>query len=341
MAVNSGDTITAAQFNGLQSRVNQLLGVGSGDFGYGQSVSSSQVLSLTDPDIPDGDSVTAAQFNNIRSDLRTAFIHQNGTEIPINSFSAGDIIGADASGTDIEFDTNESFIILNEDASKGFNDLLDTISDLEVNRFQIHPSQEQVQVRAADERTSDWNGTIVSAFTVSFTTANDRRFFFNSGGQIRISGTNDLNTSDAPSQERDEGWNNLLENPGEIHFDYNSTTITGQNTSGVSFPDGVVGNDNLTGTYQVIFRKDANSGTYGDSYWEIQAREDSATQLRFRIELVDAGPESDDDAGDPGSIPGGIVEPVTADLEFEYAARRANGEVVVAFPAFSIVNTFE
>jgi len=339
MAVNSGDSITAAQFNGLQSRINQVLGTGSGTFGYGQSVSSSQVTSLTDPDIPDGDSVTAQQFNQLRSDLRKAFIHQTGTQIPVNSFSVGDIIGADESGTDIDFVNGDS-VIVNEDASKGFNDLLSIMSDLEAGRFDIHPSQQDVQVRAADERTSDWNGTIVSAFTVSFSNSDERRFFFNSGGEIRISGTNDLNTSTGDSFERDQGWDNLLENPGEIRFDYNSTTITGS-TSGVSFPDGAIGNEDLTGSYQTIFRKDASGGVYSDSYWKIDAREDSSTQLRFRIELVDAGPESDDDAGEPGSIDGGIVEPITADLEFEYAARRANGEVVVPFPAFSVVNTFE
>ena len=339
MAVNSGDSITAAQFNGLQSRINQILGTGSGTFGYGQSVSSSQVTSLTDPDIPDGDSVTAQQFNQLRSDLRKAFIHQTGTQIPVNSFSVGDIIGADESGTDIDFVNGDS-VIVNEDASKGFNDLLSIMSDLEAGRFDIHPSQQDVQVRAADERTSDWNGTIVSAFTVSFSNSDERRFFFNSGGEIRISGTNDLNTSTGDSFERDQGWDNLLENPGEIRFDYNSTTITGS-TSGVSFPDGAIGNEDLTGSYQTIFRKDASGGVYSDSYWKINAREDSSTQLRFRIELVDAGPESDDDAGEPGSIDGGIVEPVAADLEFEYAARRANGEVVVPFPAFSVVNTFE
>jgi hypothetical protein len=338
MAVNSGDSITAAQYNGLQSRINQVLGVGSGGFGYGQAVSSSQVLSLTDPDIPDGDSVTAAQFNNVRTDLRKAFIHQNGSEISISSFNVGDIIGADTSGTDINF-TNGS-VIVNPDASKGFNDLLDVMSGLEANRFQIDPGQAEIQVRAADERTSNFNGTITSEFTVSFSNANARRHFFNAGGQIRISGIANTSNSSPASLERDEGWSNLLTNPVEIHFDHNSTTVTGS-SSGVSFPAGVIGNSDLTSSYQTIFRKDASAGVYGDSFWRIDARQDSTTQIRFRVVLVDDGPESDPDSGEDGSIPGGITEPVTATIEFEYAARRANGEVVVPFPAFNVVNTFE
>lgn len=340
MAVSSGDTITAAQYNNLQSRINQVLGTGSGDFGYGQSVSSSQVLSLQDPNIPDGDSILAEQINNIRTDMGKAYTHQTGNTIPIASFNVGDIIGADESGTDLDFATNGTFQFVNEDASKGFNDLLGIMTDLESNRFVAHPSQTAEQIRASDNRTTDWNGTITSEFTVSFQSEDNRRYFFNAGGQIRIEGFVDLSTSTGDSQARDEGWNDLIENPGQIQFDYNSTTITGS-TTGVSFPNGVVGNDSLVSAYQVIFKKDANGGTYGNSYWQIEAREDSATVLRFKLTLVDDGPESDTDAGEEGAIPGGIVEPVTADLEFEFSALKADGEVVTSFPAFSIANTFE
>lgn len=340
MAVSSNDTITAAQYNNLQSRISQVIGTGSGDFGYGQAVTSSQVLSLQDPSIPDGDSVLAQQINDIRSDMATAFTHQTGLSIPIGTFQAGDIIGADESGTDLDFATDGTFTFVNEDASKGFNDLLSLMGDLESNRFVIHPSQSAEQIRASDSRVTNWNGLITSEFTVTFADSDARRHFFNAGGQIRIQGTVDLSTSTGDSLARDEGWNDLIENPGQIQFDYNSTTITGS-TTGVSFPAGVVGNDSLTGSYQIIFKKDANGGTYGNSYWQIEAREDSATVLRFKLSLQDDGPESDTDSGDPGAIAGGIVEPVTADLEFEYSALKADGTVVVAYPSYSITNTFE
>ena len=38
-----GDIITAARYNNLQSRVATIMGTGSGDEGYGQSLNSSQV----------------------------------------------------------------------------------------------------------------------------------------------------------------------------------------------------------------------------------------------------------------------------------------------------------
>lgn len=347
MAVSSGDIITAADYNNLQSRITQVIGTGSGDFGYGQTVSSSQVSAIQNAEIPDGDTISAEQLNNLRADIEVAYTHQTGSTIPIGVFDVGDIIGADKSGTDLDFDTDGTYQFVSEDSQKGFNDLLDVMADVEIDRFDIHPSQEAEQIRASDLRTTNWNGTISSEFTVSFQDSDARRHFFNSGGQIRITGTVDLSTSTGDSLQRDEGWKDLIENPGQIQFDYNSTSQaqidpeTPPSTTGVTFPDGVVGNDSLTSSYQTIFRKDANGGTYGNSYWKIEAKENSATVIEFRIELNDDGPESDDDSTEPGSIEGGIVEPVTAEIEFEYSALKANGTVVVPFPAYSTTNTFE
>lgn len=338
MAVTSNDTITASQFNNLQSRIAQVLGTGSGDFGYGQPISSSQVSSLQDPNIPDGDSILAAQFNDLRTDLAAAFTHQTGDNIPVSPFNVGDIIGADESGTELNYDNN-SYTFVDEDSEKGFNDLLNIMTDLEANRFDIDPSQRDTQIRESDQRTVDWNGTITSEFSVAFADSDARRHFFNAGGEIRFAGFVDLGSSTGDSLARDQGWNDLIENPGEIKFDYNSTSITGS-TTGTSFPDGTIGNDSVSSSYQIIFKKDANGGTYGDSYWQIEAREDNSSQLRFRVTLVDDGPESNPDEGAEGGIEPGVTEPVTADLEFDYSASRANGSVVLPFPSFSLTDTF-
>lgn len=339
MAVSSNELIKASQFNNLQNRISQVLGTGSGNFGYGQSVASSQVSSLQDPSIPDGNSVLASQFNNLRSDLAAAYTHQTGNSFPVSSFTAGDIIGADSSGTDLDRN-GDTFVFVNEETNKGFNDLLNIMTDLETNRFDIATSQQDLQVKIIDDKLRQWNGTIVSEFTVNWSDASSRRYYFNAGGEIRIEGTVDLSTSTGDSYDRDQGWNDLLENPGQIQFDYNSTQITGS-TSGVTYPNGVIGNDSVTGSFQTIFRKDASGGVYGNSYWLVEAREDNSSRLRFRITLVDAGPESNPDQGDTGSIPGGVEEPVTADLEFEYSMLRANGSVVVSAPGFNLSNSFE
>ena len=62
--VASGDTITAAQYNDLQSRVNSIMGTGSGQSGYGQALASAQVST--------GNVVTAEHMDNLRTDINKA-----------------------------------------------------------------------------------------------------------------------------------------------------------------------------------------------------------------------------------------------------------------------------
>jgi hypothetical protein len=334
MAVNSSNSITAEVYNGLQSRISKILGNGETTFGYGQAVSASSVEQITDLTSLDGDSILAQQLNNLRADFNKVYEHQQGESNKINSFSPGDVVGADKSGTDIEYAPDGSKTFLNSNGTKGFNDFLNLISDLETNRFQIAANQQEINVLSGSVRTSSWNGSIDTVFEVNFGTADNRRYFFNAGGQIRLQGivTN-------VSTQRGRFWNDLIENPGEIQFDYEKTNNTGSK-NGVSFPLGNIGNYDLTSFYQTIFRKDANSGIYSDSFWRVEAREESITSISFRIILVNDGPESDTDTGVLGGIDGGIQESVTADIEFELSTLRASNAVTVFNPSTSITNSF-
>ena len=65
-----GDIITAARYNSLQSRVATVMGVGSGDDGYGQNLSSAQVGV--------NDNVQAIDINQLYSDMANGRIHQTG-----------------------------------------------------------------------------------------------------------------------------------------------------------------------------------------------------------------------------------------------------------------------
>ena len=353
MAVSRGNSVKASEFNNLQSRIAQILGEGSADFGYGQSVQSTQIFGPTSAQAEDADNILAEHINALRNDINTAYVHQNGSVMSAGTYqgagsaandfptaNTADIIGADRSAKSVTVDDQNNYSYTDEDLDKGFNDLLDLMSDIESNRFVIHPSQQDVQTRATDERLTNWNGSITSEFTVFFASEDARRFFFNAGGEIRMSGAVDLGSSEGDSLARDQGWKDMIENPGEVQFGHNYTTASGS-IVGITFPDGVIGNSQLTSNYQTVFRKDANSGIYGNSYWKVDAKETSTTSISFRITLVDDGPESDSDAGQPGSSSGGVIEPVTANLEFEYSVRRANGTVVVDIPAYQIINTFE
>ena len=327
MSVNAGDSITAAQYNGLQSRIDQLLGNGSADFGYGQAVSSSQVTAVTD-------SVTAAQMDNIRSDMAKAYTHQTGNAIPLKDIAVGDIIGADQTGTNLTFAGDGSYTFEGADTTGGFNDFLNVMDTLETNRFDIAAGQSTASDIATDSRTSTWNGTINMEFTVSFTDADARRHFFNSGGQIRVQ-----STLTSGSGSKDADWAAMLSNPGQVQFGYDYTTVTGS-TTGVTLA--TFGNDGLTGTYQTIFEKGGNASVYAENRYRVEARTDSTSILRFRVTF------EDNDTGDrpvsPPPPPYGALEDenITGDITVTLGARRASGtNVSVNFPSYSVVNTLE
>ena len=327
MAVNDGDNITAAQYNGLQSRIEQVLGSGSGDFGYGNSVSSSQVAA--------GDSVTAGQMDNLRSDMGKCWTHQTGDNIPLANIAVGNIIGADASGTGVTFDNQNNYVIDGSIANGGFNDYLSRMSELETNRFDIDDGEQTTADVTGHTITDTWNGTINATFQISFGSAANRRYFFNSGGELRLSVAGANGTG-----SKDTDWDTILSNPGQIQFGYNYTTISGSN-NGVTLNS--IGNDGITSSYQEVFKKVGTAAVYAENYWKVEVRTTSASTFEFRVTLVD------DDAGDrPDPSPPAPFGPltdedVTLDITATFALRRATG-TNVAYPAptpsVSVTNNF-
>ena len=308
MAVSVGDSITAAQYNGLQSRVATIMGTGSGTNGYGQSLASSQVSA--------GSVITAAQFDNLRTDINKANNHQSGANASIGDIAAGQIIGADASGT--------SLGALNV-TTEGFNDYDTATGVIETNKLLIDAGNSSVEAATSSQRTAAWGGggggTVDHVFTVTFASADARRHFFNSGGEIRFSATRT-----GGSGSKDTDWTNLLTNMGTIKMNYTTTTATGTGTAQS------IGNGDLTGTYQTIFEK-SGSGLYAENLYRISARQDSTSVLRFEIQFQDN--DLGDDQGGAGST-GPVDENVTGTLTSTIQQLRATGSnVSVTTPTYT------
>lgn len=70
-----GDQISAARYNNLQNRINNILGAGSANYGYGQTLLSSQVGAANT-----AYEVTALNINNLVSDMKKARQHQSGLD---------------------------------------------------------------------------------------------------------------------------------------------------------------------------------------------------------------------------------------------------------------------
>jgi|TARA_B110000285_G_scaffold209409_1_gene250379 hypothetical protein len=312
--------ITAARINNLQSSINLILGSGSGENGYGQTVTSSPVNNT-------GDVVLAADMNSIYADILAARIHQVGAgDIGIAEVIAGPALElipqpADTRGNIVAEDTsnyidNQGVTSIDLDGfKKGIVDFESLMTQVQADKTIIHPTQATLEPAIASARTSTWNGLIYHEVAVTFSSANAKRFFFNTGGEIRLSANN---TSASTSKGLE--WAQLCSQIGTIKFSANTTTAS--NGGGQS-----VGNYNLTSAYQLLYQKVGNGAVYGGNVYTVKARSDIDTRIIFRIEFNDLVQV------------GNIDNNVDGRLESTIQTYRASGGISVLAPTYYNTST--
>lgn len=259
-----GDIISAARYNQLQGRISSLLGLGSGNKGYNQTVSSNPVLAVSAE-------VQVNDMNSMHTDFQKVYVH-------INNQTAG-TINTVATSNDI--------------ADALFTAYETLITELEDDRFICSSGQAEIESAGVTSirngATSPWGGTsqpqsINHTIKLSFLSAAARRGFFNAGGQIRFDSTIDI-TSVPPDTnlQKNQDWEDILSNAGQIAFSRATTTNTG---TGTAF---AIGNEDLTSSYQTIYRKTGDvSGSYSENEYYIQAKKESNnSDITFNIVFND------------------------------------------------------
>jgi hypothetical protein len=297
--------ITASRINNLQSSIALILGTGSGQTGYGQTVTSVPVNNT-------GDIVEAADMNAIYADILKARVHQVG---------AGDIgISQVIQNLNIVAEDTSNFIndsgVTSTDPDgfkKGIEDFESLMSNVIADKALIDSSQAALEPGITSVRSSTWNGLIYHEIQVTFSSADAKRFFFNAGGEIRLSANN---TSASTPKGLD--WNQLCSQVGTIKFGAENTVSTSGGGSSI-------GNYDLTGAFQNIYQK-IGSGTYSAIYagniYTVKARSDIDTRIIFRIEFNDVVFDNNVDNNVDGR------------LESVIQHYRANGEVVTLAPSY-------
>jgi hypothetical protein len=263
--------ITAARINNLQSSISLILGSGSGQNGYGQSVTSVPVTNT-------GDIATAADMNAIYADILTARVHQVG---------AGDIGIAEVVqnlnvvAEDTSFNVSDLGVttVDPDGFKKGITDFETLMTQVQSDKASIHTSQAALEPGVASARSTTWNGLIYHEVAVTFSSADARRFFFNTGGELRLTANNT-----GASTPKGLDWTALCSELGIIKLNSSATTTTGTG-SGTS-----IGNYDLTSNFQSIYQKvgtGSYSGVYAGNLYTIKARSDIDTRIIFRIEFND------------------------------------------------------
>ena len=258
-----GEIITAARYNNLQRRVATIMGNGTGDDGYGQSLNSSQVAVA--------ETVTATHMALLFNDIEAGIKHQS-------NLGPAEIVIIDVA--DVIEDSNS----VNK---KGVAQFESETTTLENNKFAIDVNQGTAEAAVQGQYTTDWNGQLDHLVNVTFTDGNHARHFFNAGGEVRFS----ANLQSFPAEAKSINWATILSNMQTIKFNYTATSATGSGTGSA------IGYHDLTTSFQAIFDKQG-SAPYAENHYIIEVKGDVAVDpsvLQFRVNF------DDDDPTEPGT----------------------------------------
>jgi|TARA_B100000131_G_scaffold177215_1_gene171045 hypothetical protein len=258
VAIGAGNNITATDFNALVVAVNKYWGdnvpsaaVTDPDrsthkYGWGQT--HALELSGTDDRVAATETVEAKHFNQLVARANATGLHIGlGTNLSYKIIG-NNILAAD--GTTIENRFSAS--------------VLDAITDARSAAIRgdhtIGAGNSNANALGSINRTTNWTEVLISEQTITFTSYQKARHFFNSGGAITLgwditgaSGTESLN------------WDANLAAMGTVHFLADDVVVSG--TGGYSTPD--VGFYGLTTNFQLCysysFGDGVGSGTFSSS----------------------------------------------------------------------------
>lgn len=343
MPAQLGNVISRADYNAIQAKVRLVLGLGDGDQqGYGRSLESSQLGT--------NKVIEAEDMQALYNDLVKARTHQKGISLSwtnstgLNSPSDDEIIGVFAAdiGTNPNDPDDKSSQYATTDENEGFRDFESAATDIENDIDLQGPGQMTISQTSSSNRTTQWGGGDTSApgsfinhtVTITWTNANERRYFFNSGGQVLFNASND------PLPGGSEGpktlnWRSMLSTQGTIAFGKSSTSANGTNPGtgsniGNFYADwGATNSSNRVVLYQKL-----GTDVYSDNSYRIEAWQTASNSIRFNIVFQDGDLGT---ANTPPDTP--VDEYVQGETTSIASLKTATGALAIPVPASSTNST--
>lgn len=270
-----GGKIRASDFNNFANDINEIVGLGAGDSGYGQD-------QLMVSYVAAGARIRAANWDELLTSLRFAAQHQ------------GTAVSSPTGTSDPGFPTLRETIkiiptLIDDIANVRANKLNYDISKMSIDANKISSSKTFVDPASAGVDDFSWNGTQTYEFKVTFADEDARRNFFNAGGEIRINC--DLSNYDT-SHPQSESWSILLANIATVKIGHNLTESTAGEIGGGTR----IGFTGLTDTYpeDSIYKKTGTQGYYSGNQINIYAKLNGTDAIDVKIVFYDAYPENAD-----------------------------------------------
>jgi surface protein len=309
MALTLGSVISRAEYNAIQSKIESVLGDNgvNDQFGYGRATESSQITTSK--------VIASEDMLALYNDLVKARTHQKGssnlawTGDGLNAPSDAETIGVYAADVGVNpLDPNDiSSAFSANDTDEGFLDFDNAANDIVNGHDLIGAAQVSVSSGSNSLRDTDWGGNDASlpgssinhTITVTWQNADERRYFFNTGGEIQFSALNEQGLTFGGSEgAKTLNWRSMMSTQGTIVFGKSATAANGSNPgSGSSIGNYYSQWANTSSSNPVTLYTKTGSGVYADNYYTIKAWQTAANSLRFDIIFQDA------DLGEGGPLP--------------------------------------
>ena len=255
-------TISQADYNDIRNKVVNVLGPGSGNTGWGQSVLSSAVA--------EGNTVSINEWGKLKYDIINAWIHIYGTTPSLSTPSAGNtVVGNALSAPYAQYNSYANAIVTNRANIPAVGQYI-TRSTPPAPRNEVWTYS----------YVSSWTTRLISLVSVSFSNSDQARYFFNSGGEIRFT----TSRSAGANSPQNNAWSTLLTSVGTVRF--GAAKPGGLSGSGVNFYT-------LNTNFQTFFSLSAST-PYSANTFRISARtpgitntNGTASSFEFYIEWTD------------------------------------------------------
>jgi hypothetical protein len=308
MTYRQGSPILASDYNSFRTELLDVYDVGDGNTGYGQiSVGGAAAI----PTVAIGEVVKSVEWKAFRDAADICSSHQGSTTTfpPDPELDVAELVEAHAPADGNAFDTDGS------------------LSTIRTNRLTADAGSVTVFSNALNStRGTAWSVQLQHLFTATFPTVDEARYFFNSGGEIRLRASR----TGGSVSDQNTNWSSILTNMGTIIFNHSNTSGGG---AGWTLTGAGTGYYDLSTIFQPLATGifSAASAYTGVNTATIECRSvdgeigpfnDKGRQLQFRVLYTDGHANAFFDSVD-GTI--------TSDVDY----RKATSPLTITAPVFA------
>jgi len=320
MAIN--DLILVQKYNDIQKKVGSILGIGTGEYGYGQTLNSYPVVTTAiGTTATTAVLISATQWDNLRYDITSAYKHQTGQSPTITDINEGlSITWSHA----LQYDTLADTLVANKDQIYTGS----TTGSYTAQASVVNGGSRSIGPGWGNNESNQ--RYVQQRYLISWDTSENARFFFNSGGYIRL--IHSLVYSIGSPNSKTVGWNGIITAMNDIQFTFDKT----------NYREGLAGVKNIWFP-SIPGRTDGqqhdSTNPYQENYGYQQFRWVDSKTIEVLVQLADDNSGNQQFSGTPlkAGVAGTVVdETIDATISSGLEYRTSIDQVIGGVPNYTI-----